>query len=157
MALNWLEEIAKESFRLDGYLVLENEHYRVKGRRGDFEIDAVAFNEKEIAIVESQADLWSPTPNKREALARLKRKFDMHADHVKSLPLVGGLHLRKVLVGETISPTFKKDIEALGVEVVPSEDLLDRIIKKVKAGGLPKQDSFVTRTIASLASAELLA
>ncbi len=157
MALNWLEEIAAESFRLNGYLVLENLRYRAAGQQGDFEIDALAFNDTEVVLLESQADLWSPTPNKREFLARLSRKFAMHKDFVRTLPLKPGLKVRKVLVGETVSPTVKREIEALGIEVVPSEELLAGLIKKVKKGGLPKQDSFVTRTIASLAAAELLA
>lgn len=75
MALNWLEEVVSQLFKLRGYIVLENEDFPTrKGVGGRTEADIIAFKERELLHVECMA-YWGSMP-KNEEFQRLTNKFE---------------------------------------------------------------------------------
>lgn len=81
MALNWLEEVVSQLFKLRGYIVLENEDLPMpKGVPGRGEADIIAFKDGKLVHVECMA-YWGTMP-KNKAFQQLNNKFKRVQAHI---------------------------------------------------------------------------
>ena len=86
MGLNWVEDIVSDLYRLQGYLVLENEDLQMpktehRAIRGHSDIDVVAFRDGELVHVECQS-WWGPAlADEEKQFRRLRARFE-HAPEV---------------------------------------------------------------------------
>lgn len=81
MALNWLEEVVSQYYKLRGYIVLENEDLpNPEGVAGRGEADIIAFKDGELVHVECMS-FWGAMP-KNKAFQRLNNKFKRVQAHI---------------------------------------------------------------------------
>lgn len=81
MALNWVEDIVSQLYKLRGYIVLENEDLEnPQGVGGRAEADIIAFNKNELVQVECKA-YWGTGPENEE-FQRLRQKFQLVQDQI---------------------------------------------------------------------------
>jgi len=83
MALNWLEEVVSQLYKLRGYIVLEDEDFPMpEGVPGIGDADIIAFKDEELLHVECMA-WWGPGIAGEEALFdRLSSKFQRVQDSI---------------------------------------------------------------------------
>lgn len=83
MALNWLEEVVSQLYKLRGYIVLENEDLPMpEGVPGRGDADIIAFKEGELVHVECTV-WWGPgIGGEDDAFQRLNNKFERAQDHI---------------------------------------------------------------------------
>lgn len=83
MALNWLEEVVSQLYKLRGYIVLENEDFPMpEGVPGRAEADIIAFKDGKLVHVEC-AVWWGPgITGEQEAFDRLNSKFQRAQDSI---------------------------------------------------------------------------
>ncbi len=81
MALNWLEEVVSQWYKLRGYIVIENEDFPTpKGKGGRAEADIIAFDKKELVQVECKT-YWG-TSSKEKELQQLRQKFQLVQEQI---------------------------------------------------------------------------
>ncbi len=81
MALNWLEEVVSQYYKLRGYIVLENEDFpNPEGVAGRGEADIIAFKDGELVHVECMS-FWGAMP-KNKAFQQLNNKFERGQAHI---------------------------------------------------------------------------
>ena len=83
MALNWLEEVVSQLFKLRGYIVLENEDLPTpEGVPGHGDADIIAFKDGELVHVECTV-WWGPgMTGEKEAFQGLNNKFVRVRDQI---------------------------------------------------------------------------
>lgn len=81
MALNWLEEVVSQLYKLRGYIVLENEDFPMPdGVGGRAEADIMAFKDGKLLQIECEGWWGYGTANEQEAFDKLNSKF-LHAQN----------------------------------------------------------------------------
>jgi len=82
MALNWLEEVVSQYYKLRGYIVLENEDLpNPEGVAGRGEADIIAFKDRELVHVECMSYWWG-SRHKNEEFQKLNNKFVRVQAHI---------------------------------------------------------------------------
>ena len=83
MALNWLEEVVSQLYKLRGYIVLENEDLPTpEGVPGHGDADIIAFKDGELVHVECTV-WWGPgIGGEDDAFQRLNNKFERVRDQI---------------------------------------------------------------------------
>jgi hypothetical protein len=129
---NWLEELAENWFRMRGYLTQLNIRIPSFGKR---ELDLLAFNDKEIWIVDLQTYLGERGSIKNEAKS-MKQRFDIYEKGLRDTPPYKGLvknrSLKRMFIAGGIKDTFLKEVQNINIECIDMEDFLKNILREVK-------------------------
>ncbi len=77
MGLNWVEDIVSHLYKLQGYMVVENEDLQMPRTRWHSDIDVIAIKDNKLVHIECQS-WWGPSTGAAEAkdFKRLKDRFD---------------------------------------------------------------------------------
>ncbi len=80
MALNWLEEVVSQLYKLRGYIVLENEDLqmpvtKVRRKRGHSDIDIIAIKDGELIHVECMT-WWVGRQDEKTTFRKLRERFE---------------------------------------------------------------------------------
>lgn len=131
---NWLEELAENWFRMNGYIT--QLHVRVAdfGRR---ELDLLAFNDEEFVMVDLQTYLGERGSATSEA-KELVRRFKIYDKLLRTPPykdVSRSKRLRRIFisgVGERQLSDFKNLVTEAGIEFMPMEDFIKRVLYEVR-------------------------
>lgn len=120
MGLNWLEDVVSHLYKLQGYMVVENEDLKLpktanRTVQGHSDIDVIAIKDNELIHLECQS-WWGPSKEgERKDFQRLKDRFD-HAPHLifeNYSFLSKNMKVRKIFV----TSGKPKKVEAMGLGI----------------------------------------
>ena len=132
---NWLEELAENWFRMRGYIT--QLHVRIP-EFGRLELDLLAFNDEEFAIIDLQTYVGEKGSVKVEATNLIKR-FKTYDELLKISPykdVSKNKKLKRLFIAEAparraLALEFKNLIEKSGIEFMPMEEFLPKVLHEV--------------------------
>lgn len=159
---NWLEELAENLFRMEGYVTqVHVPAPKTTARLGPARmLDVVAFNDREFVMVELQTYV-----TRADAARAIKKfaDFDAIPNCATYKAVAKGKKIRKIFIGGAGSQTaidFAKMVKAHNIEFIEKGDfyrhMIDLIRPLVTATSWPYPDEFLARILYDMVDYEFI-